>query len=135
MFMVNMSVTLEDGSEHELVAGPRDLLTWERTSKGKKLGELLPISDNGEDMDLRRLSLVEMYRLAHITARREGIFSGDLDSFEQTAVVVLTGGGSPDPTQPGRSGGSSSRSPSKRGSRRPRGQQNQQPPSQQQSTS
>jgi hypothetical protein len=91
-----------DGQRHRVTAVPYDLLVWERTAKGKRIGDLLPVAPNGS-LDFTRLSLVEIYRLAHIAARREQVFTGPLDEFERTVVVTLSDAGSPGPTPPARS--------------------------------
>jgi hypothetical protein len=120
MFEVSLTVKI-DGIEHQITAEPRDLLVWEKTSRGKKLGELLPISEDGEHMDARRLSLVEMYRLAWITARRLELFAGPIEQFEEEVTVVLRGAASPGPTRPAPSAGSASSSRSKPASRQASG--------------
>lgn len=110
MYEIELQLTI-DGQQHQVTAVPYDLLVWEKTAKGKRIGDLLPVAPDGT-MDFTRLSLVEIYRLAHIAARRERVFTGTLDEFERNVVVTLAGAEAPDPTPPARSGepASSSRS-------------------------
>jgi len=101
MYEVELQLTI-DGQRHRVTAVPYDLLVWEKTAKGKRIGDLLPVAPDGS-LDFTRLSLVEIYRLAHIAARREQVFTGTLDEFERNVVVTLSDAGSPDPTPPARS--------------------------------
>jgi hypothetical protein len=62
----------EDGTPPALLkCTARDVLMWERTGKGKVFQELV-----------RSQAMVDLYRIAHIAATRQGIYQGDLRSFE-----------------------------------------------------
>jgi len=93
--MIKLQVTPDTGDPFVVDVGSRDILVWERTAKGKSLGQL---QDNPQMGDL--------YRLAHITARRTGLYAGDLDSFETSCDIQELGDKSDDedgeggPTQP-----------------------------------
>lgn len=87
--MFTFTVTPDNGEAFEVKAGSRDVLTWERTGKGKNL------------MTLRDgLAMGDLYRLAHIAARRQGLFNGDLKEFETTVELDFEEDDEPDPTQP-----------------------------------
>ena len=83
----------DNGEPYEVTAGPRDILVWEKTTRGKSFG--------GDLMDVKALQLTDMYKLAWIASRRLGLFAGTLQEFEES--VDLIGNqpdGEPDPTQP-----------------------------------
>lgn len=92
--MIRFKVTPVDGSDpYEIVATSRDVLLWEKTTKGKAFQELM-----------ERLAMVDMYKIAHFAAKREGRFTGPLSEWEESVdlvpeVEVEEGG--PDPTQSG----------------------------------
>lgn len=114
MFMeVHLLIRPEGGEEHQITAGPRDLLVWQKTSRGRTFGQLLPIREDGEGVNIEKLDWAEIYRLAHIVARREGLFNGQLKEFEEQVDVGLADvGGEVDPTNAAASAASSSTSPS-----------------------
>lgn len=125
MFVLDLKVRTS-GAEYDIRTNAYDLLVWEKTGRGKKLGDLLPFEqseDGGARVDLTKFSLVELYRFAHIAARRLELPVGSLEEFEQTAEVSITGADDTDPTRPARSAGPSSSSHSNRASRRRNGQQ------------
>lgn len=101
--MFDFKVTPDDGDEFTVTADSRDVLVFERASKGRTLANLV------EDK-----SYVDLYRLAHIASKRQGKFTGPLDEFEQTCVLDTVGDeeddeeGGGDPTRTGRSTGRSS---------------------------
>lgn len=87
--MFDFKVTPDDGDAYTFTAGSRDCLAWERATK-RSITELL---------DNRRIT--DLYRLAHIAARRLGLFTEDLPAFETGVEVELTDlSEDPDPTQP-----------------------------------
>lgn len=65
---------LEDGSSFEVEATARDVLVWERTSGSKKVFQDI----------VRNQAMVDMYRIAHISATRQGLYKDDLRTFEAT---------------------------------------------------
>lgn len=69
----------DDGEAYKLEVTARDALMWERTGR-----------DNPSILDyLRRPSMIETYRIAHIVARREQRFGGSLKEFEANHDVVI----------------------------------------------
>lgn len=91
--MLDFRVTPDGGEPYTVKAGSRDVLTWEKTGKGKsfsKLMEDLPMSD--------------LYRMAHIASRRQGLFTGSLEEFENTCELGFEAEPDDvDPTQPAHS--------------------------------
>lgn len=88
--MFNFKVTPDSGEPYEVIAGSRDVLTWEKTGKGRNLSVLR-----------ESLGMTDLYRLAHIASRRQGLFDGDLKTFEETVELDLDDEDEePDPTQP-----------------------------------
>ncbi|WP_435589807.1 hypothetical protein [Micromonospora aurantiaca (nom. illeg.)] len=93
----------DEGDPYEVTANARDVLWWEKTNRGASFASLMA--------DLR---LVELYKIAHHTCRRLGMFSGDLKEFEATCDIdgfatlpeedegesKREGEGEPDPTRP-----------------------------------
>lgn len=96
-------ITPDDGEPFEVEILTRDMLAWERTAKGKTFQQF---SEN--------ISLIEVYRLTHIAARRLGLFAGSLQEYEATCEIDMDddeeAGEEPDPTPPAPSTGRSSRS-------------------------
>lgn len=86
--MIRFEVTPDGGEPYELEAGPRDILAWEKTGKGRSFGALA-----------ERQTFADFYALAHITAKRLGRFDGTLAEFEASCdVVPRAGSAEPDPT-------------------------------------
>lgn len=118
--MFTFKVVPEDGDPFIVKAGTRDVLSWEKTTKGNKSYAQLMAEPN----------LVDYYKICHIAAWRQQLFTGTLQEFEKTHEIDLAIGEDeieepadeePDPTPPGHSTGDSSNSPSSQGSPRPRG--------------
>jgi hypothetical protein len=85
-------LTDEAGEETTLKADSRDVLVWEKTSRS-----------NERYMDLlTEMSMVKFYRLAHIAAKRQAVFTGKLADFE-TAYVLGIETEEVDPTTAGAS--------------------------------
>lgn len=74
--MLDFRVTPDGGEPYAVKADSRDVLVWEKTGKGKAFSKLM------ED-----LSMVDLYRMAHIASRRQGLFTGSLDEFEQNCKL------------------------------------------------
>lgn len=89
--MIEFKVEPEGGESYDLKAGTRDALVWERTSKGNRSFTDLMTSMN----------MVDLYHLAHIAAKRQGLFTGSLRDFEETCDLHFeTEASEPDPTPP-----------------------------------
>jgi hypothetical protein len=95
--MLRMRAHPDGGEPYIIAATARDVLIWERTGKGKVFQELV-----------RSQAMVDLYRIAHISATRQGLYSDDLRSFELTVDLENLdaeddddeqGEGGADPTQ------------------------------------
>ena len=86
--MIEFKVKLESGEDFEVAATSRDLLMWEKTTKGASLKTLM---DDPK--------MIDMYKLAHFASRRAGFFAGTLAEFEDGAVLEFEVPDEPDPTQ------------------------------------
>ena len=109
---MSFDVTVDSGDTFRVVAASRDVLTWERALKGRSFGDLA----NSPTME-------GIYGLAYAASRRQGLFVGSLQEFEQQADIDLVGeeDEEPDPTPPAPTAGSSSRSRSPAASRQASG--------------
>jgi hypothetical protein len=93
-----------------VVADTRDIYTWEKTTPNK----LITLQQAMEE-----LRFAELYRIAWIAARRQGMYAGTLDDFaathqvepnqedddqeEEEDAVPTRPGGSPGPSSPSQS--------------------------------
>lgn len=104
--MIALTLVDPEGVEHDLIADSHDLFVWERTTAGASFADL---QDGG--------SMTDLYRIAHVVARREGLYSGKFAEFVEThrlkfperlkrlaAAAVDGDGGELDPTRSARSG-------------------------------
>lgn len=85
--MFTFTVTPDDGEPYKLVAKHRDVLKWERAGKGTLNG----FRENP--------SLMAISEIAHIAARRQQMFTGTLQEFEDSVDLDFEGDEEPDPTQ------------------------------------
>lgn len=102
--MITFKLDPDDGEPYELVAHSRDVLLWEKGAKGRSFGQF---GDNP--------NMIDMYGMAFVAARRQGLFSGTLQEFEQTIDVLPVDDdeeSEPDPTDEGPSPGPSLSLPS-----------------------
>lgn len=111
--MFEFEVRPDAGEPFHVTAAARDVVVWEKTSRNQMtLARLM------ED-----LSMSELYRLCHIAARRQQLFTGTLQDLEETADLDFEEtDDNADPTQTARLPGSRSRSHSRPASRPASGQ-------------
>lgn len=76
--MLDFTVKYDSGEQFEVTADSRDVVVFERTSKGRTLNDLI----EGK-------SFTDMYRLAWIASKRQGLITTDLATFEKDAVLEL----------------------------------------------
>lgn len=91
--MIEFILTHDDGTEHKVTAKPRDILFWERTTKGAKFSDF----EHGVTLDA-------LYSVAFIAAKRTEpeLFAGlSKADFEATYDVLPTGDDETDPTPEG----------------------------------
>lgn len=89
--MLKFKVIPDEGPEYEVEVKPRDVLTWEKTTKGgKSINEWLVDPD-----------YVNAYKLVHLAVWRQGLFKGSLKEFEAQHEIEGIGKDDeePDPTQ------------------------------------
>lgn len=86
--MLDFTVVPDGGEKFEVKATTRDVLLWEKAGKGRSMATLL-----GD------ISIEKMYQLAHLAARRQGLFAGTLAEFEETCELEFEETGDVDPTQ------------------------------------
>jgi hypothetical protein len=112
--MMTFKVIPDGGEPYQVTAHSRDVLVWEKSGKGRTFSQLAD-----------HLSMTDMYGLAFVAARRQGMFSGTLQDFEQSAdmmpVDVDEDDEDPDPTHAAPSAAPSSNSQSPPASRPPSG--------------
>lgn len=85
--MITFKLTDDAGTELIVQAKARDVLNWERTTKGAKFGDL---ADG--------LEFAHLYKIAWFAAKRTSVFTGDLKEFEDTYDVEPEGEDDEDPT-------------------------------------
>ena len=87
--MFDFKLTPEGGDTFEVTAGSRDVLQWEKTTKGASFGSIA----NG-------LKITDLYKIAWIAAKRQDHFTGTLAEFEASVELEFDEQDEPDPTQP-----------------------------------
>jgi hypothetical protein len=86
--MFTIKVVPDNGEPFEVESQTRDILKWEKTTKGASAHQL------------REASFEALYKIAWIVAQRTGQFPGTLREFEETVDLDILGGeDEPDPTQ------------------------------------
>lgn len=110
---VPLALRWDDGREERVTARPRDLMAWQKTGRGVTLEDVLPVNAEGDGLDLGKFNLPELWRLAWMVARREGLFDGPLEAFgEQVDVTVTEDGEEGSDTRPTNAAPSAAPSPS-----------------------
>lgn len=74
-----LTARFDDGNDIEVTAGPRDQLAWEKSAGNRALSQLL-------SGDYR---IADLYSLAHAALKRQGLYSGTLKDFEESADVEM----------------------------------------------
>lgn len=85
--MYDFEVEPDEGDKYEVTATSRDILVFEKTTKGATLANLLG-----------NPKMTDLYALAHIASRRQRMYTGTLSEFEKTCEVVFRETAEPDPT-------------------------------------
>lgn len=91
--MIDFKIKPDGGEEFDVKAGTRDILLWERTSRGKSFSKLM-----------NDLNMGDLYSLAHMACKRQQLYTGSLAEFEEGCELVFEVE-EPDPTQPAASTG------------------------------
>lgn len=87
--MFIFEIAPDDGETYEVEAITRDILKWERTTKGASASQL------------SEPSMATLYKLAWIASQRTGQFAGTLKDFEDSVDLGTRTAEEPDPTQSG----------------------------------
>jgi hypothetical protein len=74
--MIKFKITNDDGDVTELTGTARDVLTWERTTRGAKFGDL---ADG--------MTFGALYKIAWLAAKRTHFFDGALAEWEESYDV------------------------------------------------
>ncbi|OXM73088.1 MULTISPECIES: hypothetical protein [Amycolatopsis] len=89
--MIDFKIAPDGGEKFEVKATTRDILNWERTTKGGSLKQLM-----------ENLHTADLYKVAHFAARRTQQFTGTLQEFEASCDLEFELEETvkePDPTQ------------------------------------
>lgn len=89
--MITFEVTPDDGEKFKVVARARDVLVWEEAGPNRAAADL-----SG------RPKLADLYALAHIAGRRQGLVECSLKEFKASHDVIAVpdeDGEEPDPTR------------------------------------
>lgn len=88
---MDLKVTPEGGETYDLTIKSRDILAWERVTKGMTFAKLQ-----------QELNMAHVYNLAWRAASRTRVFSGTLAEFEESHDIDIVEGddedGGPRPT-------------------------------------
>lgn len=91
MALFTFTVKPDGGDEFEVEATSRDILNWEKTTKGASLGKF--------EKDPQ---ITDVYKIAHFAAKRTQQFAGNLQEWEATVDIEFEkgeiSGGESDPT-------------------------------------
>jgi len=91
--LITVKITPEDGGDPFIVpATARDVLVWERSNRDNSFARLMA-----------NQKMTDIYRIAHIAAKRLGLYSDDLATFEKTGDPenIDEPGAESDPMSPG----------------------------------
>lgn len=75
---MSFTVTPDGGDSYEVVASPRDILRWEQDNKSKG-ASLMRLAEQAR--------LEDFYGIAYKAVKRQGLFTGTLAEFMETADV------------------------------------------------
>ncbi len=78
--MIKFTVKPDGLPEFDVEGDTRDVLNWERTSKGKTFGGLMD-----------SLAMGDLYRIAYFASVRQSLWSGTEREFEAAIVLVFKG--------------------------------------------
>lgn len=86
--MIDFKIKQDSGDDYEVKATARDVLLWEKAKTGRAFSKFAAGT-----------SMTDMYSLAHVASRRQGLFTGSLQDFETSCELVFEDADA-DPTQP-----------------------------------
>jgi len=86
------TLTPEGGEAFEVRATTRDVLVWEKTGRDRSLSALM-----------ENLRVADMYEIAYVAAKRQGVWDGNRAEFEERVDLDFEEEqGAADPTPPAR---------------------------------
>lgn len=85
--MIKFKVTPDGADEFIVTAESRDILTWERVTKGVTFQGLM-----------ENMSMIHMFRIAYFACKRQGLWDGNEKDFESSVDITPTSDEAPDPT-------------------------------------
>ncbi|GAB3817471.1 hypothetical protein [Kribbella italica] len=89
--MLTLQITPDGAQPYSVTATARDILSWEKSTKGSKTFIELMASP----------TMVDLYRIAHLACWRQGLFTGNQREFEDSCEVTFEEETEePDPTEP-----------------------------------
>ncbi|MFF5992581.1 hypothetical protein [Prauserella flavalba] len=86
--MIDFKIRPDGGEPYEVKATTRDILNWEKTTKGASLKQLM-----------ENLHTADLYKVAFFAATRAGKFTGVLQDFELSVDLDFEIEEEKDPTQ------------------------------------
>jgi hypothetical protein len=87
--VITFKLAPDAGEPYKVQATTRDILNWEKTTKGASFGQL------ADDMNIGA-----MYKIAYFAAKRTGHFTGTQQDFEASTDLEFDMDVEPDPTRP-----------------------------------
>lgn len=93
--MITFKLKPDSGDEFEVEATTRDVLMWEKTTKGASFGQFA---------DEASLKLADLYKVAWLASKRQSLITADmpLKEFEDSHDLDFDMGEEPDPTRSAR---------------------------------
>jgi hypothetical protein len=89
--VITFTVAPDEGDKFEVQATTRDILAWERTTKGASLKKLMD-----------ELQLADLYKVAYLAAKRNRLYDGNQAEFEDSHDLEFELDEEADPTQSAR---------------------------------
>ena len=86
--MFDFTVRPDSGEPFAVVATSRDVVAWEKSSRGRTFA------------DLQRPQMADFYALAHLAAKRLGLTDLNRADFESSCDIDIEDMAEPDPTPP-----------------------------------
>jgi hypothetical protein len=71
--VIDFKIVPDGGEPYEVTATTRDILNWEKVTKGASLKQLM-----------EELHAADLYKVAHFASKRTQLFTGTLQEFEAT---------------------------------------------------
>ena len=78
--MIDFTIKPDAGDEYDITATSRDVLMWEKTTKGAVFSKLM-----------EQLTMVDLFKVAYFACKRQGMFAGTQAEFEATHELAFKG--------------------------------------------